>query len=79
MMTWEPLLKGLVAAARARGADHDEEMAALVDEFADAATLERVVARVPDALVGAADRDLGERATMAPAALKVWLEEVQAG
>ncbi len=47
MTTWESLLGGLVAAARARGADHDEEMAAVVDEFADVATLERVVGQVP--------------------------------
>ena len=76
MTTWESLLKGLVAAARARGADHDEEMAAVVDDFADAATLDKVITRVPAALAGAADADLGQRATMTPADLRAWLEAV---
>ena len=73
MTTWESLLRGLVAAARARGADHDEEMAAIVDEFADAATLERVVREVPADLEGVSDEALGKRSTMTPAALREWL------
>ena len=73
MTTWESLLGGLVAAARARGADHDEEMAAVVDEFADVATLERVVTQVPTELEGVSDAALGERSTMTPAALRAWL------
>ncbi|MEM9041140.1 MAG: glycosyltransferase [Actinomycetota bacterium] len=73
MTTWESLLRGLVAAARARGADHDEEMAHVVDEFGDAATLERVVTQVPAELEGVADVALGQRSTMTPAALRDWL------
>ena len=78
MTTWESLLRGLVAAARARGADHDEEMAAVVDEFADVATLERVVRRVPADLEGVSDAALGSRSTMTPAALREWLVQVNA-
>jgi len=73
MSTWESLLVGLVAAARARGADHDEEMAAIIDEFADEATLERVVGQVPPELESVSDSDLGKRSTMTPAALREWL------
>ena len=78
MTTWESLLGGLVAAARARGADHDEEMAAVVDEFADAATLERVVGQVPAELEEVSDADLGKRSTMTPAALSTWLIPMKA-
>ncbi len=78
MTTWESLLGGLVAAARARGADHDEEMAAVVDEFADVATLERVVAHVPVELEGVSDAALGQRSTMTPAALSDWLTSLKA-
>ncbi len=74
MTTWESLLQGLVAAARARGADHDEEMATVVDDFGQAATLEKVVARVPEALVGVSDAELGQRSTMTPSELRTWLE-----
>jgi len=76
MTTWESLLVGLVAAARERGADHDEEMAAVVDDFATAEILEQVVATVPRALAGASDAELGQRATMAPASLRSWLERL---
>ena len=78
MTTWESLLGGLVAAARARGADHDEEMAAVVDEFADVATLERVVGQVPAELEGVSDAALGKRSTMTPAALRDWLIPLKA-
>ncbi|MEM9747384.1 MAG: glycosyltransferase [Actinomycetota bacterium] len=78
MTTWESLLRGLVAAARARGADHDEEMADLVDEFGDAATLERVVTQVPAELEGVTDAALGQRSTMTPAALRDWLVPLKA-
>ena len=76
MTTWESLLRGLVAAARARGADHDEEMAAVVDDHGSAAELERVVARVPPALEGVADADLGDPAVMSPAELRAWLDDL---
>jgi len=74
MTTWESLLTGLVAAARARGADHDEEMAAVVDDYASAEILERVVERVPAALDGVGDGEMGSRAVMSPAELRAWLE-----
>ncbi len=73
MTTWESLLRGLVAAARARGVDHDTEMAAVVDEFADAATLERVVARIPPPLDGVDPARLGDSDVMSPAEMKAWI------
>jgi len=77
MTTWESLLRGLVEAARDRGADHDVEMAAVVDEFAIAATLDKVVAQVPSQLVGVADSDLGNRDIMSPAQLRGWLQTIE--
>lgn len=74
MTTWESLLSGLVAAARARGAEHDEEMAAVVDELITVAVLERVIEQVPAQLAGVADADLGRRDIMSPAELRAWLE-----
>ena len=79
MTTWESLLTGLVAAARARGADHDEEMARVIDDFATVRVLEQVVDRVPDALGGATDADLGNPALMSPGELRSWLEALAAG
>ncbi|MFV0524904.1 MAG: glycosyltransferase [Acidimicrobiales bacterium] len=74
MTTWESLLTGLVGAARARGAEHDEEMAAVVDDYARAEVLDLVVRQVPEPLLGVAPEDLGRRETMTPADLRVWLE-----
>lgn len=74
MTTWESLLTGLVAAARGRGVEHDEEMASVVDDFATAEILTEVVQRVPDALAGAEDADLGDRSLMSPSELRQWLE-----
>lgn len=76
MTTWESLLRGLVAAARARGVDHDSEMAAVVDELADAATLERVVAAVPPQLDGIDPGRLGDPGVMSPAAMRAWIESL---
>jgi hypothetical protein len=76
MTTWESLLTGLVAAARARGVDHDEEMAAVVDDLVTAETLETVVELVPDELAEVADADLGQRSVMTPDQLRTWLESV---
>ena len=78
MTTWESLLRGLVDAARARGVDHDEEMAAVIDDYANAADLDVVVQNVPAQLAGVADGDLGRRALMAPDELRRWLEELLA-
>ena len=74
MSTWSSLLNGLVAAARARGVDHDEEMATVIDDFASVELLERVIEQVPDELAHADDADLGQWATMTPAQLRSWLE-----
>lgn len=74
MTTWESLLRGLVDAARARGVDHDEEMARVVDDHASAAELDRVVKVVPPQLDGVEDAALGDRSLMTPAELRSWLE-----
>ena len=76
MTTWESLLRGLVAAARARGVDHDEAMARVVDDHADSATLEQLVQLVPDQLANVSDADLGDVTVMSPADLRTWIEGV---
>ncbi|MGB5756132.1 MAG: hypothetical protein WBM50_04400 [Acidimicrobiales bacterium] len=76
MTTWESLLTGLVAAARARGVDHDEEMAAVVDDFVTAEALDQVIELVPDELIGVSDAQLGQRSTMTPDQLRAWLQSV---
>jgi hypothetical protein len=76
MTTWESLLTGLVAAARARNAEHDAEMAAVVDDLVTAEVLELVVEQVPDELRDVADADLGQRAIMTPSALRQWITAV---
>jgi hypothetical protein len=78
MTTWESLLRGLVAAARARGVDHDEEMAAVVDDHASVAELERVVRVVPPELEGVPDTGLGNPDVMSPSRLRSWLEGLDA-
>ncbi len=77
MTTWESLLRGLVAAARARGVDHDEEMAAVVDDHASAGELERVVREVPRELQHAGDEELGKPELMSPQQLRAWLETLR--
>ena len=79
MTTWESLLRGLVDAARARAVDHDEEMAAVIDDYAYASNLDLVVQNVPPQLAGVADGDLGHRQLMTPDALRDWLDEILAG
>ncbi len=74
MTTWESLLQGLVAAARSRGVDHDEEMASVIDDYGHAPVLEHVVQRVPPELEGIADDRLGDPDIMSPARLRSWLE-----
>ena len=78
MTTWESLLKGLVDAARARGVDHDEEMASVIDEYASATQLDVVVQQVPPELEGVDDAALGEPETMSPQRLRAWLEQLEA-
>ena len=77
MTTWESLLRGLVDAARARNVDHDEAMAAVVDDHATAPELERVVVSVPPQLDGIDDAALGDPSVMTPAQLRSWLEELR--
>jgi hypothetical protein len=77
MTTWESLLRGLVAAARARGVDHDTEMAAVIDEYANADELDVVVQYAPDALAQAADAQLGSREIMTPDQLASWLDDLR--
>lgn len=74
MTTWESLLRGLVAAARARGVEHDLDMAEIIDEYASAETLELVVDRVPPELEGVQDAQLGDPAIMSTSQLRGWLE-----
>lgn len=77
MTTWESLLVGLTASARARGVDHDEQMAAIVDDYASADILDLVVQRIPHQLEGAEPADLGDPAVMSPAELRAWLEQLR--
>lgn len=79
MTTWESLLVGLTTSARARGADHDEDMAALVDDHGSAEHLRQVIVREPPAeLVEADPADLGNPDVMSVADLRAWLDEVVA-
>ncbi len=78
MTTWESLLRGLVAAARARGVDHDEAMAGVIDDHAVAAKLETVVQTVPPQLADVADADLGNPEVMSPDELREWLASLPA-
>ncbi len=76
MTTWESLLVGLTASARARGADHDHDMAALVDDHGNVADLERIVVRQPPTALSEADPgDLGNPAILSVADLRHWIED----
>lgn len=80
MTTWEALLKGLVAAVRRHGADHDEEMARVIDEeIHSAADLERIIDTLPPALADAPESRLGDRALMSPAEVRAWLRNAGSG
>ncbi|MGI9529443.1 MAG: glycosyltransferase [Acidimicrobiia bacterium] len=76
MTTWESLLRGLVDAARARGVDHNEEMAQVVDDHAHASELDRVVEAVPPQLDNVPDASLGDPSIMTPTELRSWLEDL---
>jgi hypothetical protein len=76
MTTWESLLRGLVAAARARNVDHDLEMASVIDDYASAEILELVVQHVPPELDGVEDGQLGDPSLMTPTRLREWLDEL---
>ena len=74
MTTWETLLKGLVRATRARGVDHDREMARVVEEeIRSAADLELLIDHLPPELEAADDARLGDPAVMPPAAVQAWI------
>lgn len=73
MTTWESLLVGLTASARARGVDHDEQMAAVIDEYASADVLDVVVQQIPPQLEDVEPADLGDPTVMSPAELRAWL------
>ncbi|MDH3303398.1 MAG: glycosyltransferase [Acidimicrobiia bacterium] len=79
MTTWESLLRGLVDAARARAVDHDEAMAAVIDDYAVVSNLDVVVQNVPPQLSGVADSELGRRQLMTPDELRNWLDGLLAG
>ncbi|MCP4226930.1 MAG: hypothetical protein GY773_26610 [Actinomycetia bacterium] len=78
MTTWESILRGLVAAARGRGVSHDQEMAKVIDDHANAAQLERVVQLIPPDLEGAPAARLGDPTLMSPQKLRSWLETLAA-
>jgi hypothetical protein len=77
MTTWESLLVGLTASARARGVDHDEQMAAVVDDYASADVLDVVVQQIPPQLEGVDPSELGDPAVLSPADLRVWLADLE--
>ena len=74
MTTWESLLVGLTASARARGVDHDEQMAAVVDDHGDAPTLDLIVKQVPPQLDGVDAGALGDPTVMSPDELRAWIK-----
>lgn len=78
MTTWESLLVGLTASARARGVDHDERMAAVIDDYASAEVLDVVVQQVPPQLEDVDPADLGDPTVMSPAELRAWLADLTA-
>lgn len=77
MTTWESLLVGLTASARARGVDHDEQMATVIDDYASADILDVVVQQIPEELEGVEPTDLGDPAVMSPERLRAWLADLE--
>jgi len=74
MTTWETLLKELVTAVRTREIPHNEEMARVVMEQIDSHhDLELLINDLPDELVDAEDRDLGNPDIMSPQAMEKWI------
>ena len=73
MTTWEALLGGLVVAVRAHGVDHDEQAAAVVDRYASADILDRVVATVPPELEGVDPIRLGDPNLMSAERVGEWI------
>ncbi|MCP3934753.1 MAG: glycosyltransferase [Actinomycetia bacterium] len=77
MTTWESLLRGLTTAVRARSADHDADAASVIDRYADAETLDLVVANVPPALEGVDTSRLGDSALMSASDVAAWIETLR--
>ncbi|NND80150.1 MAG: glycosyltransferase [Maribacter sp.] len=78
MTTWETLLKGLVKAVRARKIPHNEEMAKIVMEEIDSHhDLDLLINDLPEELVTAEDKDLGNPAVMSPKAMGKWIEKMK--
>lgn len=76
MTTWLVLLKGLLAAVRARGLPHDEAMARVLDEeIQGAADLELLIDTLPPELAAAADEDLGRPDLLPADAVRAWIEQ----
>lgn len=79
MTTWQSLLVGLTASARGRDADHDHDMAALVDDHGHVAHLERIIVEQPPAALSAADPgDLGRPEILSVDDLRRWIDGVMA-
>ena len=74
MTTWEALLKGLIAAVRRHGVEHDEAMARVVDEeIQSAADLELIIDTLPPQLADAPAERLGDPALMSPVEVRDWI------
>jgi len=74
MTTWEALLKGLVAAVRRHGVEHDEEMACVLDEeIASSEDLDLIIDHLPPQLANAPADRLGDPALMSPAEIREWI------
>lgn len=73
MTTWEALLKGLVAAVRRHGVDHEVEMARVLDEeVRSSADLDRILDTLPPQLADAPAERLGDPELMSPAEVQAW-------
>ena len=77
MTTWESLLVGLVTAVRARGAEHDEGAAAVIDDFARADKLDLVVSSVQPELDGVDTGLLGDPDLMPPDQVAAWIRSLR--
>jgi hypothetical protein len=75
MTTWEMLLKGLVKEVRKHKADHNVEMAAVLDEeIASFKDLEILLDSLPPQLEKATDAELGDPAVMSPSEVQDWIQ-----
>lgn len=75
MTTWETLLKGLIKAVRARKIEHNEQMAEVVmQKIHSHEDLERLIHDLPEQLMAAEDKDLGNPELMSPEAMGEWID-----